>query len=319
MFSKIIGTGSSFPAKVVTNEDLSKVVDTTDEWITERTGIKERRIASKDENVATLGAAAARKAVEAAGIELSDLDMIIMGTTSSAISLPSAACEVQRILNIPNIPAFDIAAACSGFIYSLSIADQYIKTGMAKRVLIIGADTLSRLCGPEDRTTLILFGDGAGAAILEASEEPGVISTHIHADGNYGELLGANAPVRGEPHTVHESYLYMRGNEVFKVAVNKLSGIVKETLEANNMLANDIDWLVPHQANLRIIKATAKKLSMDMDHVVVTLDKHGNTSAGTIPTALDEAIRDGRIKRGQTVLLEAFGSGFTWGSALIKY
>lgn len=319
MFSRIIGTGSQFPDNVVTNDDLSKVVDTSDEWITERTGIKERRIASKDETVATLGAAAALKAVEAAGIELTSLDMIVMGTTSSAVTLPSAACEVQRILNLPNIPAFDVAAACSGFIYSLSIADQYIKSGMAKRVLVIGADTLSRLCGPTDRTTIILFGDGAGAVILEASEEPGVISTHIHADGNYGVLLGADAPVRGDPTSVDESYLYMKGNEVFKVAVNKLSGIVKETLEANDMQASDIDWLVPHQANLRIIKATAKKLQMSMDSVVVTLDKHGNTSAATIPTAMDIAIRDGRIKRGQTLLLEAFGSGFTWGSALIKY
>ncbi|MFT4929916.1 MAG: 3-oxoacyl-[acyl-carrier-protein] synthase-3 [Phenylobacterium sp.] len=319
MFSRIIGTGSSFPDKVVTNDDLSKIVETSDEWIIERTGIKERRWASKEESVVTLGAAAAQKALEAAGINPQDLDMIIVGTTSSAITLPSAACEVQRILNVPNIPAFDIAAACSGFIYSVSIADQYIKSGMAKRVLVIGADTLSRLCGPEDRSTIILFGDGAGAVILEASEEQGVMSTHIHADGNYGVLLGADGPVRGEPASVHESYLYMKGNEVFKVAVNKLSGIVKETLEANNMQASDIDWLVPHQANLRIIKATAKKLQMSMDKVVVTLDTYGNTSAATIPTALDIAIRDGRIKRGQTLLLEAFGSGFTWGSALIKY
>ncbi len=319
MFSRIIGTGSSFPEKVVTNDDLSKVVDTSDEWITERTGIKERRIAGPDESVATLGADAARQALEAAGLEASDLDMIIMGTTSSAITLPSAACEVQRMLDVPNIPAFDIAAACSGFIYSLSIADQYIKSGMAKRILVIGADTLSRLCGPTDRTTIILFGDGAGAMILEASEDQGVISTHIHADGSYKELLGANSPRLGEPETINDGYLYMKGNEVFKVAVNKLSGIVKETLEANDMQASDIDWLVPHQANLRIIKATAKKLSMSMDSVVVTLDQHGNTSAATIPTAMDIAIRDGRIKRGQTVLLEAFGSGFTWGSALIKY
>jgi 3-oxoacyl-[acyl-carrier-protein] synthase-3 len=319
MYSRIIGTGSSFPDNVVTNDDLSKVVETSDTWITERTGIKERRIALEDDTVTSLGAEAARKAIKAAGIELTDIDMLIVGTTSSSITLPSAACDIQKALNIPNIPAFDIAAACSGFIYATSIADQYIKSGMCKRILVIGADTLSRLCAPGDRTTMILFGDGAGAVIYEASEEQGVISTHIHADGNYKPLLGANSAKRGQPETVDDGYLYMKGSEVFKIAVKKLAEIVGETLKANNMDASEIDWLVPHQANLRIITATAKKLSMGMDKVVVTLDKHGNTSAATIPTALDEAIRDGRIKRGQTLLLEAFGSGFTWGSALIKY
>ena len=220
---------------------------------------------------------------------------------------------------MPPVPAFDVAAACSGFIYSLSVADQFVKSGMAKRVLVIGSDVLSSLCDPEDRTTLILFGDGAGACIIEASEEAGILSTHLQADGNYSELLGAEAPRRGDPASVDKSYMYMKGNEVFKMAVTKLSEIVEITLAHNNMDKSEIDWLVPHQANLRIISAAAKKLSLPMERVVVTLDKHGNTSAATIPTALDEAIRDGRIKRGQTLLLEAFGSGFAWGSALIKY
>lgn len=319
MYSKIVGTGSYFPSKIRSNADLEKLVDTTDQWITERTGIKERRISTEEENVGFMGAKAAEKAIEAAGIDKSTIDMIIVGTTSSHADLPSAACYVQKHLDIPHIPAFDIAAACSGFIYGLSVADQYIKSGMVKRILLIGADVLSHLCDPTDRSTIILFGDGAGAVILEASEQAGVLSTHIHADGNYGALLGADSPKRGEPLTEEKAYIYMKGNEVFKFAVSKLSEIVEETLTANNMEKSDIDWLVPHQANFRIIKATAKKLSMPMEQVVVTLDKHGNTSAATIPTALDEAIRDGRIKRGQTLLLEAFGSGFTWGSALIKY
>ncbi|REL29737.1 beta-ketoacyl-ACP synthase III [Thalassotalea euphylliae] len=319
MYAKIVGTGSYFPSQVRTNEDLEKLVDTTDQWITERTGIKERRIASEDENVGFMGAEAAKAAIEMAGIDYADIDMIIVATTSSHADLPSAACYVQKHLNIPHIPAFDIAAACSGFVYGLSVADQYIKSGMAKRVLLIGSDVLSHLCDPTDRGTIILFGDGAGAVLLEASEQPGVMSTHIHADGNYGTLLGADSPKRGGLLTEEQAYLYMKGNEVFKCAVTKLSEIVTVTLAANNLDKSDIDWLVPHQANLRIIKATAKKLNMPMEQVVVTLDKYGNTSAATIPTALDEAIRDGRIQRGQTLLLEAFGSGFTWGSALIKY
>ncbi|NMP31413.1 ketoacyl-ACP synthase III [Thalassotalea sp. M1531] len=319
MYSKIIGTGSYFPEKIRSNADLEKLVDTTDQWITDRTGIKERRISSEKENVGYMSAKAAEKAIEMAGVDKADIDMIIVGTTSSHADLPSAACFVQKHLDMPFIPAFDIAAACSGFIYGLSVADQYIKSGMAKRILLIGADVLSHLCEPTDRSTIILFGDGAGAVVLEASEQVGILSTHIHADGNYGALLGADSPKRGEPLTEEKAYIYMKGNEVFKFAVSKLSQIVEETLTANSMEKSDIDWLVPHQANLRIIKATAKKLNMSMDQVVVTLDKHGNTSAATIPTALDEAIRDGRIQRGQTLLLEAFGSGFTWGSALLKY
>lgn len=319
MYSKIIGTGSYFPEQVRTNADLEKMVDTTDQWITERTGIKERRISAPHETAAYMGAEAAKKALEMAGLEAKDLDMIVMGTTSSHVDLPSAACYVQKYLDVPTIPAFDIAAACSGFIYSLSVADQFIKSGMAKRILVIGSDALSHMCDPNDRSTIILFGDAAGALILEASEETGIISTHLHADGEYGALLGADSPKRGDPITEEKAYLYMKGNEVFKFAVTRLSQIVTETLQHNNLDKSDIDWLVPHQANLRIISATAKKLSLPMEQVVVTLHKHGNTSAATIPTAFDEAVRDGRIKRGQIVLMEAFGSGFTWGSALLKY
>ncbi len=319
MYSKIIGTGSYFPEQVRSNKDLETIVETSDEWIVERTGIKERRISAEHETVSYMGAEAAKKALEMAGINATDLDMIVVATASSHATFPSAACYVQKFLDVPNIPAFDIAAACSGFIYGLSVADQYIKSGIAKRILVIGADVLSPMCAPDDRSTIILFGDGGGACILEASEEPGILSTHIHADGQFQALLGCETPKRGNAQSVDESYVYMKGNEVFKVAVTRLSEIVQQTLDHNNLQKSDIDWLVPHQANLRIIKAAAKKLSMPMEQVVVTLDKYGNTSAATIPTALDIAIRDGRIQRGQTLLLEAFGSGFTWGSALIKY
>lgn len=319
MYSRIIGTGSYFPSLVRTNADLESMVETTDEWIIERTGIKERRIIGKDESVATMGAAAAAKAIEAAAIDKNSIDLIICATTSAARALPSAACEIQRELDIPGIPAFDIAAACAGFCYGLSVADQYIKSGMAKRVLVIGSDCLSQLVSPEDRSMVILFGDAAGAVLLEASEQPGILSTHIHADGKYSELLYVDNPIRGDETSVHESWGSMKGNDVFKVAVTKLSEVVEQTLAANNMDKSQIDWLVPHQANLRIISAVARKLDMSMDQVVINLDRYGNTSAATVPTALDEAVRDGRIKRGQTLLLEAFGGGFAWASALIRY
>jgi 3-oxoacyl-[acyl-carrier-protein] synthase-3 len=319
MYSRIIGTGSYFPAQVRTNADLEHMVETTDEWIIERTGIRERRIIGEDETVATMSTQAALKAIEAAGIDKNTLDMIVVATTSASRALPSAACEVQRELEIPGIPAFDIAAACAGFCYALSIADQYIKSGMAKRVLVIGADCLSQLVSPEDRSMVILFGDAAGAVVLEASEEPGILSTHIHADGKYSELLYVDNPRRGIESSVHNSWGAMKGNDVFKVAVSKLSEVVEQTLAANNLDKSQIDWLVPHQANLRIISAVARKLDMSMDQVVINLDRYGNTSAATVPTALDEAVRDGRIQRGQTLLLEAFGSGFAWASALVRY
>jgi 3-oxoacyl-[acyl-carrier-protein] synthase-3 len=318
-YSRFIGTGSYYPSDIRTNADLEVMVDTSDEWITDRTGIKERRIIGAEETAATMGAEASKKAIEMAGIDPQSIDMIVCATTSGRYALPSTACEIHRILGINGIPAFDVAAACAGYCYALSVADQYIKSGMAKRILVIGTDCLSRLIAPEDRTMVILFGDAAGATIIEASDEPGILSTHINADGSYGDLLYVGNPTRGDEASVHENWGVMRGNEVFKVAVNKLSEVVEQTLAANNMQKSDLDWLVPHQANFRIIKATAKKLDMSLDQVVVTLEKYGNTSAATVPTALDTAIRDGRIQRGQHLLLEAFGGGFAWASALVRY
>ncbi len=316
MFSKILGTGSYLPSQVRTNADLEKMVDTSDEWIVTRTGIKERRVAAENETVATMAFHAAENAIEMAGIDKNDIDMIIVATTSGSHAFPSSACQVQDMLGIDNCPAFDMAAACSGFMFGLSTADQYIKTGMCKNVLVIGSDALSQTCDPQDRSTIIIFGDGAGAVVLGASEEPGIISTHINAEGKHGPLLSLEYPKNGD---TPDKWLYMAGNEVFKVAVTQLARLVKDTLAANGMEKSQLDWLVPHQANYRIITATAKKLSLPMDQVVVTLDRHGNTSAASVPSALDEAVRDGRIKRGQILLLEAFGGGFTWGSALIKF
>ena len=319
MHTKILGTGSYLPAQVRSNQDLEKMVETNDQWIVERTGISERRIAASDESVSTMGFEAAKKALEMAGIEASELDMIICGTTSANNAFPAAACEIQAMLGVHTIPAFDIAAACSGFVYALSIADQYVKSGMAKTVLVIGADVLSRLCAPEDRSTIILFGDGAGAAVIGASNEPGILSTHIYADGRHADLLKCSFPPRTGESSADLGYMTMKGNDVFKVAVTQLSHVVTETLRINQIDKSDIDWLVPHQANFRIIKATAKKLNMSLDKVVLTLAKHGNTSAGSVPIALDEAVRDGRIQRGHLVMLEAFGAGFAWGSALVRF
>lgn len=319
MYSRIIGTGSYYPSDIRTNAHLEDMVDTSDEWIIDRTGIKERRIIGDDETSSTMGYEASLKAIEAAGIDKNSIDMIVCATTSGRYALPSTACEIQKYLEIDGIPAFDVAAACAGFCFGLSVADQYIKTGMAKRILVIGTDCLSRLVNPEDRTMVILFGDAAGAVLLEASEEPGILSTHIHAAGSYGDLLYVGNPTRGDEASTHENWGVMKGNEVFKVAVTKLSEVVEQTLAANNMQKSDLHWLVPHQANFRIIKATARKLDMSLDQVVLTLEKYGNTSAATVPTALDTAIRDGRILRGQNLLLEAFGGGFAWGSALVKY
>jgi len=317
MYTKIIGTGSYLPEHVRTNADLEKMVDTSDEWIVTRTGIRERRIAGPDETVATMAFAAATRALEMAEIDKSEIGLIIVATTSSTHAFPSAACQVQAMLGIKGCPAFDVAAACAGFTYALSVADLYVKSGAVKHALVIGSDVLARTCDPTDRGTIIIFGDGAGAVVLSASEEPGIISTHLHADGRYGELLMLPNVDRVNPE--NSIHLSMAGNEVFKVAVTELAHIVDETLEANNLDRSDLDWLVPHQANLRIISATAKKLGMSLDNVVVTLDRHGNTSAASVPAAFDEAVRDGRIKRGQLVLLEAFGGGFTWGSALVRF
>lgn len=317
MYTKIIGTGSYLPSQVRTNADLEKMVETSDEWIVTRTGIRERRIAAPDETVATMGFSAAQRALEMAGIEANDVGLIIVATTSSSHAFPSSACMIQQMLEIKDCAAFDLAAACAGFTYALSVADQYIKNGAVKHALVIGADVLVRALDPEDRGTIILFGDGAGAVVLGQSEEQGIISTHLHADGRYAQLL--TLPYQDRAHQDQPAYVTMAGNEVFKVAVTELAHIVDETLQANNLDREMLDWLVPHQANLRIISATAKKLGMTMDKVVVTLDRHGNTSAASVPSALDEAVRDGRIKPGHLILLEAFGGGFTWGSALVRF
>jgi 3-oxoacyl-[acyl-carrier-protein] synthase-3 len=313
IFSRIFGTGSYLPSKILTNAELERMVETTDEWIVARTGIKERHIAADDEFTSDLACQAAKNAISSAGINAADIDLIIVATTTPDKIFPSVATMVQRKLGISGSPAFDMQAVCSGFVYALATADNFIKAGSAKCALVIGADTFSRITDYNDRGNCILWGDGAGAVILQTSDQQGVISTHLHADGNYETML--HVPRRTEgPDTV-----VMEGNPVFKMAVNTLDQIVDETLAANHMQKTDIDWLVPHQANIRILQATAKKLEMPMDRVVVTVDKHGNTSAASIPLALDVAVRDGRIQRGDVILMEAFGGGFTWGSALIKY
>ncbi|MCW7548468.1 beta-ketoacyl-ACP synthase III [Photorhabdus sp. P32] len=317
MYTKILGTGSYLPAQVRTNADLEKMVDTSDEWIVTRTGVRERRIATDDETVAVMGFRAAKKAIEMSGIDKDQIDLIIVATASSTHAFPSSACQIQHMLGTQNSAAFDISAACSGFVYALSIADKFIKTGVVKHALVIGSDSITRTLDPEDRGTLVLFGDGAGAMVVGASNEPGILSTHLHANGSYGELLVL--PYQERQNLKEPAYASMIGNEVFKIAVRELANIVDETLDANNLSYSELDWLVPHQANLRIIAATAKKLNMTMDKVVVTLDRYGNTSAASVPTAFDEAVRDGRIKRGQLILIEAFGGGLTWGSALIRF
>ena len=320
-YSKIIGTGSYLPEKYLTNHDLEKMVDTSDQWIQERTGIAKRHIAAEGEFTADLAENAARNAIEAAGIEPTDIDLIVVATTTADKVFPSTACLVQHRLGIRSgCPAFDIQAVCTGFVYALGIADKFVKTGTSKRALVIGAETFSRIIDWTDRDTCVLFGDGAGAVIIEQSEDPGILSTHLHADGNYVDLLHVPKGVsQGYSLEAEGAFVKMRGNEVFKVAVKTLGRIVGETLDANEMQKSDVDWLVPHQANLRIIKATAKKLDMPMERVVLTVADHGNTSAASIPLALDTAVRDGRIKRGEVLLLEGFGGGFTWGSALIRY
>lgn len=321
IYSRIIGTGGYLPEKVLTNADLEKMVDTSDEWIRERTGIQQRHIAAEGQTTCDLAEQATIKAIEMAGIDASTIDLIIVATTTPDKIFPSTACLLQQRLAIHGCPAFDVQAVCSGFVYALSVADQFVKTGMSKRALVVGAETLSRITDWSDRNTCVLFGDGAGAVLLEASEQPGILSTHIHADGQYEELLHVPSGPSKLPSTdaIAERSMQMKGNEVFKMAVNTLSRIAKETLEANDMQKEDIDWLIPHQANLRIINGTAKKLKLTAEQAVVTVHKHANTSSASVPMALDEAIRDGRIQRGQTLLLEAFGGGFTWGSALIKY
>ena len=305
----------------MTNADLEKIVETSDQWIRERTGICERRVAAKGETTGDLAEAAARNALKAAGISAKDIDLIVVGTTTPDLVFPSTACLLQSRLGCVGIGAMDVNAACSGFIYALSVADKFVRVGDAKRVLVVGAETLTRMIDWSDRGTCVLFGDGAGAVVIEAADEPGILSTHIHANGDYADLLQTEVGV-STGFTAEEGggvRVKMRGNEVFKVAVRTLGRIVDETLEANQLEKSDIDWLIPHQANHRIIAATAKKLEMSMDQVIVTVDRHGNTSAASVPLALDEAVRSGKVKRGEMLLLEAFGGGFTWGSALLRY
>lgn len=320
-YSRITGTGGYLPEKVVSNHDLEKMVDTSDEWITERTGIKKRHVAGDGETTCDIAEKAARLAMEMAGKTADDIDLIIVATTTPDKIFPSTACLLQQRLDVHGCAAFDVQAVCTGFVYALGIADKFVKTGAAKCALVVGAETLSRIVDWTDRTTCILFGDGAGAVVLEASQEPGILSTHLHADGSYESLLTVPYGISNGLDKVlnNEAYITMKGNEVFKMAVNTLGRIVDETLDANDMEKTDVDWLIPHQANIRIIQATAKKLRMNMDHVVVTVHEHGNTSAASIPLALNEAVRDDRIKKGETLLMEAFGGGFTWGSALIRY
>jgi 3-oxoacyl-[acyl-carrier-protein] synthase-3 len=310
IYSRISGTGSYLPERVMTNAELEKMVDTSDQWIVERTGIRKRHIVAEHQTTCDLAVQAAKRALDAAGIKPQKIDMIIVATTTPDRIFPSTACLLQHQLGMHGQAAFDIQAVCTGFVYALSVADKYIRSGSIKRALVIGADSLSRIIDWTDRSTCVLFGDGAGAVVLEASDTPGILSTHLHADGKYNELL--QVPQDSQ-------YIHMQGSEVFKVAVNTLGRIVDETLATNNMHKDDIDWLVPHQANIRIITATARKLKMPMERVVVTVGEHGNTSAASIPLALDVAVRDGRIKRDEVLLLEAFGGGFTWGSALMKY
>lgn len=321
IYSKITGTGSYLPDKVLTNKDLEQIVDTSDEWIEERTGIKKRHLAADGETTCDLAVAASRRALEMAGKANTDIDLIIVATTTPDKIFPSTACLLQKRLDVHGCAAFDVQAVCTGFVYALAIADKFVRTGASKCALVVGSETLSRILDWNDRSTCVLFGDGAGAVLLETAEEPGILSTHLHADGSYEHLLHV-------PHGISmgydqlkagEGYVHMEGNAVFKMAVNTLGRIVDETLEVNNIEKSDIDWLVPHQANNRIIEATARKLKMSMDQVVVTVMDHGNTSAASIPLALDVAVRDGRIKKGETLMFEAFGGGFTWGSALLKY
>ena len=322
VYARIAGTGSYLPANAVSNEELARRVDTSDEWIASRTGIRNRHIAAEGETTSDLAFHAATRAMEAAGVVASEIDLIIVGTTTPDIIFPSTACLLQARLGANGCGAFDVNAACSGFLFALSVADKFIKSGDAKTVLVVGAETLTRMVDWNDRATCVLFGDGAGAVVLKADSGTGILSTHLHADGAKKELLwnpvGVSAGFReGEKNAGVR--INMTGNEVFKHAVKALDSVVEETLAANGLDRHDIDWLIPHQANLRIIEATAKRLDMPMDRVVVTVDQHGNTSSGSVPLALDVAVRSGRVERGQLLLLEAFGGGFTWGSALLRY
>ena len=316
-YSKILGTGSYLPEKILTNVELEKMVDTTDDWIMQRVGIRERHIvADSGDTTASMAEAAARAAMKAAHVEPHEIECIIVGTASSDNIFPGVACLLQQRIGINNdCMAFDVNAACAGFVYALSIADQYVKSGAAKKALVVGVDSLSPYVDWNDRSTCVLFGDGAGAVVLEASDEPGILVTNLHAAGVYADLLYARNPVWSEePH-----YIRMNGREVFKIAVTKLDEIVDQTLAKAGMTKADIDWLIPHQANARIIQAVAKRLGLPMERVIMTIEEHGNTSSASVPLALDVALKSNRIKRGDILMLEAFGGGLSWGSVLVKY
>ena len=308
MYSKIIGTGSYLPAKVLTNFDLEKIVDTSHDWIVSRSGIHERHFAADNELSSDLALQASLRAIEAAGIRSDEIDLVIVATTTPDQAFPSTACILQDKLGIKNRgAAFDIQAVCGGFVYAMNTADLYIRGGQAKTALVVGTEVFSRILDWNDRTTCVLFGDGAGAVILQASETPGIIASKLHADGSHRDILKADPLIK------------MDGQAVFKFAVKVLSEVVEEVLDENHLSGSDISWLVPHQANIRIMEATAKKLGLSMDKVIVTVANHGNTSAASIPLALDTAVRDGRIQAGQNILLEAVGGGFTWGAVLIRW
>jgi 3-oxoacyl-[acyl-carrier-protein] synthase III len=317
MYSRIVGTGKYLPERILTNADLEKMVETTDEWIRSRTGIERRHIAADNEATSDLAYQAGLAALADAGLVPNDIDLVIVGTTTPDLIFPNVACLVQEKLKIKSGPAFSLEAACSGFIYSLVVADQFIRLGQVRRALVIGAETMSRIIDWTDRETCVLFGDGAGAVILEAAEEPGVLYSTLGADGRYRDLLYASSGVSLRQRD--GAALRMKGNEVFKVAVKTLENLVDDVVEKNGLEKGQIDWLIPHQANIRIISATAKRLELPMERVILTVAEHGNTSAASVPMALDTAIRDGRVKRGDLLLLEAFGGGFTWGASLIRY
>jgi len=316
-YARIKGTGGYIPDQILNNDDLEKMVDTSHEWIMKRVGVRERHIiGNSSDNSSTMAVMAAKRALEAAQMDPQEVDMIIVGTATPEYYFPSTACLVQRDLDIKkDIPAFDLNAACAGFIYSLSVANKYIQSGAVKTAIVIGSESLTKLVDWKDRSTCILFGDGAGAVVLQADDNPGILNTLIHSNGHYSDLITSHNPIWDPKQPYH---LQMRGNEVFKVAVKKLGEIVDETLQESGLQKSDIDWLIPHQANMRIIAALAKRLDLPLERVILTIEEHGNTSAASIPLALDQAVRSGKIKPGDTLLLEAFGAGLAWGSALLR-
>ena len=321
MYARIAGTGSYLPEKILTNADLVGLVDTSDEWIRTRTGIEQRHVAAEGETTTDLAEHASRRAMQDAGVTAADIDLICVGTTTPDLVFPNVGTLLQDRLGIHGCPAFSLEAACTGFVYALSVADKFVRLGESKCALVVGAETLTRIVDWNDRGTCVLFADGAGAVILTPSVEPGIISTRLHSDGKYKDLLSYPDGVSKGFKLVREgkASVQMKGNEVYKVAVNTLGALVLETLKANNIRKEQIDWLIPHQANVRILDSTARKLGIPPEKVVVTVDRHGNTSAASIPLAFDVAVRDGRLKRGQRILLEGVGGGFTWGAVLLEY